>query len=318
MELRHLRYFVMAAAERNISRAAARLRISQPAVSRQLRDLEEELGATLFLRKKDGLQLTPAGDLFLNHARDLLRRSNEAVRQLRALRPDEPATFTVGYIAPVLAGTLTPALRRFAAQHHEQEVTLRELQPAAQIKALREGQLDVAVLGNPCAEIEQEFAVTVLKRVPFWVALPDNHWLALRKRITLTELKNEIFLGLQEDRFPGRKEILFKACQTAGFTPSIKCRAESLSALMALVASGKGVSLVPEEARLLPHPQTALIPLKPPVPHLVSAAVQRRDVQHPLTRDLLACCQPADAKTKRPQLRGTRKKKRLIASGGRD
>src|SRR5215471_17189864 len=109
MELRHLRYFVTVAEELNISRASARLRISQPAVSRQLRDLEQELGVELFSRQKSRLKLTAAGETFLAHARDLLRRSNEAVKQMSAFRQQPNHTIGVGYIAPVLASTLTPA-----------------------------------------------------------------------------------------------------------------------------------------------------------------------------------------------------------------
>src|SRR6185295_15808869 len=114
MELRHLRYFVTVAEELNISRASARLRISQPAVSRQLRDLEEELGVELFRREKHGLKLTPAGDAFLAHARDLLRRSGDAVKQMAAFNEQAKETLTVGYLAPVLSGMLTPALRSFS------------------------------------------------------------------------------------------------------------------------------------------------------------------------------------------------------------
>ena len=119
MELRHLRYFVTVAEELNISRASARLRISQPAVSRQLRDLEAELGVGLFLREKSGLKLTPAGDTFLAHARDLLRRSVDAVKQMASFGKRAKETITVGYIAPVLASVLTPALRRFSQQHSD-------------------------------------------------------------------------------------------------------------------------------------------------------------------------------------------------------
>src|SRR5438552_14557529 len=108
VELRHLRYFVTAAEELNISRASARLRISQPAVSRQLRDLEAELGVKLFTREKRGLALTPAGETFLAHARDLLRRSGDAVREMAAFAQRASATLRVGYIAPVLATILTP------------------------------------------------------------------------------------------------------------------------------------------------------------------------------------------------------------------
>src|SRR5436190_20267994 len=117
MELRHLRYFVTVAEELNISRASARLRISQPAVSRQLRDLEQELGVELFRREKSGLKLTPAGETFLAHARDLLRRRGHAVKQMESYGKHANEIVTVGYIAPVLASTLTPAWRRFPQQH---------------------------------------------------------------------------------------------------------------------------------------------------------------------------------------------------------
>src|SRR5438094_4789474 len=122
MELRHLRYFVTTAEELNVSRASARLRISQPAVSRQLRDLEEELGVELFQRNKSGLKLTPAGETFLAHGRDLLRRSGDAVKEMAVFQKPARKKLTVGYIAPVLTSILTPALRRFAQQHPDMEV----------------------------------------------------------------------------------------------------------------------------------------------------------------------------------------------------
>src|SRR6266700_337732 len=158
MELRHLRYFVTVAEELNVSRASARLRISQPAVSRQLRDLEEELRVELFRREKSGLKLTPAGETFLAHASDLLRRSGDAVKQMESFGKRAQEIVTVGYIAPVLASVLTPALRRFSQQHSDAEVALREMPPGEQPRALREGRIDLALIGNPCPEVEREFA----------------------------------------------------------------------------------------------------------------------------------------------------------------
>src|SRR5258705_5306749 len=137
MELRHLRYFVTVAEELNISRASARLRISQPAVSRQLRDLEEELRVALFLREKHGLKLTPAGQSFLAHARDLLRRSGDAGKQMESFGKRAKEIITVGYIAPVLARVLTPALHRFSLQPADVEAALREMPPGEQLMALR-------------------------------------------------------------------------------------------------------------------------------------------------------------------------------------
>ena len=302
MELRHLRYFVTVAEELNISRASARLRISQPAVSRQLRDLEEELRVALFNREKHGLKLTPAGQAFLAHARDLLRRSGDAVKQMAAFGEQSKETLTVGYIAPILSGMLTPGLRSFSQSHPQTEVALREMTPGEQVKALRAGRIDLALLGNPCAELDREFTMTVLTRIPFQAVLPDNHLLALRKRIALSELEGEPFIGFSEETFPGRNDAICAGCQSAGFTPRFRQHVENLSALLALVAAGKGVTLAPAEVSQLAHPQAVFIPLKPPAPSVVSAAAQRKDDTNPLLKEILDCCRNGAALVKRARL----------------
>ena len=254
MELRHLRYFVTVAEELNVSRASARLRISQPAVSRQLRALEQELGVDLFDRRNSKLKLTPAGETFLAHARDLLRRSQDAANQMAAFRPQARRRVTVGYIAPVLA-TVTPALRAFGRNNPDVEVVLREMTPGEQVQALRDNRIDLALPGNPCPELAQEFEVTILEQIPFEAVLPDNHLLALRKRIGLAELKGDNFIGFDEARFPGRNDLICRACQEAGFTPRLVHRVESLSALLAKVAAGDGVTLSPRESANCPTPE---------------------------------------------------------------
>jgi len=307
MELRHLRYFVTVAEELNISRASARLRISQPAVSRQLRDLEEELRVALFTREKHGLKLTPAGQSFLAHARDLLRRSIYAVKQMAAFNEQAKETLTVGYIAPVLSSTLTPALRSFSQAHPQAEVALREMTPGEQVKALRAGRIDLALLGNPCPEIEREFSVTVLTRIPFQAVLPDNHLLALRQRIALSELEGEPVIGFSEETFPGRNAAICAACQAAGFTPRFRHHVENLSALLAVVAAGKGVTLAPAEVSQLAHPQAVFVPLAAPVPFVISAAAQRKDGANPLVKELLECCRKGAA-SKGPSRRVTERR----------
>jgi DNA-binding transcriptional LysR family regulator len=293
MELRHLRYFVTVAEELNVSRASARLRITQPAVSRQLRDLEEELGVQLFHRQKSGLKLTPAGENFLGHARDLLRRSNNAAQAMAVFRKPAGATLRVGYIAPVLASLLTPALREFEQKSPEVEVVLREMSPGEQVKALRDGRIDLALPGNPCPELDWEFEIVVLRRIPFQAVLPDNHLFAQRKRLGLTEIKDETFIGFDEEYFPGRNDVICQACQQAGFTPRLRYRVESLSALLAKVAAGNGVTLTPAEVSQLPHPGAVLVPLKPPVPSVASAAVFRKGEPTPALVELMASRRPA-------------------------
>jgi len=286
MELRHLRYFVTVAEELNVSRASARLRISQPAVSRQLRDLEDELGVDLFHRANSRLRLTDAGEAFLAHARDLLRRSKAAASEMAAFRPQARRTLTLGYIAPVLA-SLTPALRAFGRKSPDVELVLREMAPGEQVVALRNGRIDLALPGNPCPELAGEFEVVILERIPFQAVVPDNHLLALRKRLALAELKDETFIGFDEDRFPGRNDMIWRACQQVGFTPRLRHRVESLSALLAKVAAGDGVALTPQEVGQLPHPGAVLIPLKPPFPSVASAAVFRKGEPRSALVDLM-------------------------------
>src|SRR5580658_5605117 len=174
MELRHLRYFVMVAAELNVSRASARLRVSQPAVSRQLRDLESELGVPLFVRRHNGLALTDAGESFLAHARSILRKSADAAAHMNSFRQRPAKRLVIGYIPSVLADILTPALKKFTRKNGDTEVILKELAPQDQIRGLRESRIDLALLGNPCLELDREFQVTVLRRVSFQAVLPEN------------------------------------------------------------------------------------------------------------------------------------------------
>ena len=293
MELRHLRYFVMVAEERNISRASARLRVSQPAVSRQLRDLETELGVPLFVRHHNGLALTNAGESFLAHARGILRKSADAAAHMNSFRQRPAKRLTIGYIPSVLADTLTPALKKFSHKHGDTEVSLKELAPQDQVRGLRDGRIDLALLGNPCLELNSEFQVTVLRRVPFQAVLPEDHRLARRARIGLSELKGETFIGFDEDFFPGRNASICAACEQAGFTPRLVPRVENLTALLATVAAGGGVALTPEEVSQLPHRGVVFLPLKRPVPFVASAAVVRKDDRSQTVAEMLELCKSA-------------------------
>jgi DNA-binding transcriptional LysR family regulator len=110
----------------------------------------------------------------------------------------------------------------------------------------------------------------------------------LRKRIGLPELSEETFIGFDEDQFPGRNDVICAACQDAGFTPRLRYRVESLTALLAKVATGAGVTLTPREVGQLPHPDAVLVPLKPPVPSVKSTAVFRKGEPTPALVDCMA------------------------------
>ena len=197
MELRHLRYFAMAAEELNISRASARLNISQPAVSRQIKDLEDELGVILFERQRDGLTLTEAGYTALYHAREVLRQSVALEDSMVAFRKaSQPVTLRIGYISTALSGFLADGLRRFNQTRDDLRVELHEMAPRQQEQALRDGTIDLALLGDACPMLADTYRIEPIRKVPMAVVVPADHRFARRKGVKLEELKDDPFVSL--------------------------------------------------------------------------------------------------------------------------
>lgn len=165
MELRHLKYFLTVAEELNFNRAAVRLYISQSALSYQIKNLEAELGVVLFIRQSDDLILTEAGSFFIEQAKDILNRSQVAVQtfETQSINTDEP--LVVGYIPTILQTFLGQTLYRFGCEYPEIAVRLQEMSPAEQVRALRDGAIDIAFMSNPPDEIEAEFTVKRLQKV---------------------------------------------------------------------------------------------------------------------------------------------------------
>jgi DNA-binding transcriptional LysR family regulator len=279
MELRHLRYFVMAAEERNISRAAARLNITQPAVSRQIRDLESGLGVPLFDRGSTGLILTAAGEVALLHAKDLLRRAAGLESAMAAFRRTPRRSLRVGFIPTALPGFLAAALRAFNQKHDDVCTQIREMSPLDQENALRKGEIDLALLGSPRPQTLVEFRSETIIKTSLAVVLPDDHLLALRKSIDLAELEGEPFISLHERHFPGRPALIADLGERAGFTLDVRMKAEGLQELLGLVAGGAGVGVLPADVHQLPHPGVVFITMRKPKTQLVSAAVWRGDTE---------------------------------------
>ena len=288
MELRHLRYFVAVAEEKNITRAATRLFVTQPALSRQIKDLEKTLGVELLIRAPSGLQLSPAGMEFLPLARDVIERSELAALSMRRFAECRQRSLGVGYIAPSLGSFLGTALQVFNQRHAQVEVKLFELPPARQIEALREGRLDIALIGYACPELSRDWELEPIYRLPLMAVLPSLHALANRDAIRMAELKSENFVGLDEANFPGRLEVLRDAAKQAGFSLRFTSTADGLSSLLALVGSGQGVALAPAEVQQLPHPNVVFIPLREPEICIEFSAALRKGDTRLNVRALLA------------------------------
>ena len=246
MEIRHLRYFVAVAEELHFGRAARRLRIAQPPLSRQIRDLEDEMEVQLFLRDRRGVALTQAGASFLGDVRGVLGALARAVDQARRADRGEVGKIRVGYVSSVAYSGLPEVLRAFRLKYPEVSIGLHEMPPAAQVKGLRDGEIDVGFVRAPMEESALESEV--VRREPLVAALPASHRLASSRRIELSSLAREPFILFPRWRGPGFFDYIVGLCRAAGFSPSIAYEAAQLD-ILSLVAAGLGVSIVPSSIR---------------------------------------------------------------------
>lgn len=290
VELHHIRYFVAAAEELNISRASRRVHVSQPAMSRQIRDLEDELEAPLFVRLRFGLRLTAAGEKFLIYARQMLDICSEATRVIKKF-PKAAAALNIGFIASSLGSFLGGTLRSFRERHPDILVKIHELSPAEQVVALRKRQIDLALLGNPCGAVMDEFAVRALFNLELRAVLPAQHALAGRQIINLRELAGDDFIGYNEQTFPGRNQTIANACAKARFRPTFRQHADSLVEVLAMIGSGVGVCLMPADVASLPHPNVAFVSVRQKLKPIQFSAAWRRDDERPMLKELLDCVQ---------------------------
>ena len=266
MECHQLRYFIAAAEELSISRAAERLHITQPALSRQVGALEQSVGVNLFDRIKQRIHLTDAGRFFLAKARQIICDAETLVQQSREQFGKARRTLRLGFLTPFLDDLVAPAVREFRQRHAKASVSLFELPPRAQLDRLRNGELDAALLGNIDDRDREAFTVRRLSRHRMAAVVPDDHPLASKKSIKLAALKREPWVSLSDAFFPGRREFLRGICHSAGFEPSIVHEADSLTLMLAAIGSGDGVGVMPAHCEKLPHHGCVFVKLTAPVP----------------------------------------------------
>lgn len=274
MELRHLRYFIMTAEEANISRAAARLNVSQPAISRQIRDLEAELGVTLFNRQPQGLTLTPAGEIALPQAKAILRHTGQLTESMQAFsNVGRRTTLKVGFIPTALPGLLAEGLKLFNREQPKTCVQIFEMHPGEQITALRRGEIDLALPGAASRKIKAEFFTRSLRTTPLGMVVPTDHPLADRTIADLTDFAHDHFLTLNEERFPGREHMHQRLFKLAKINPQVGLHVSGLNELLGLVGSGAGVALVPTDLNRMQSSGVKFLKLRRPTMTFSFAAV---------------------------------------------
>jgi DNA-binding transcriptional LysR family regulator len=250
MELRHLRYFVAVGEEQHYGRGAQRLRVAQPALSRQIQDLEEEVGFKLFDRLSRGVKLSTAGKLFLEEARRILQQVDDATKRAKRVASGQSGTLRAGFIESMSwHGVVPDSFRQFRERLPDAELQIKPLSSLEQIAAVQAGQLDAGFLFT-IANIDRELAQLDIALVNLMLAVPKGHPLAKSKALRLRDLRSASFIWFPRRESPLFYDGLMHACFRGGLkSPHIVQEGVNEATILSLVSCGLGVAFVSSATR---------------------------------------------------------------------
>ena len=244
MELRHLRYFRMVATELHFGRAAEKLHIAQPPLSKQIQDLEAELGFELFTRTKRAVTLTPAGQAFLIEVTQIFQQLDRAIDIGRKTSRGELGQISIGFVGSATYNILPLMLQQFHDRYPNVRIELHELTTDRQLIWLREGRIDIGLIRPPI--IASDLASQVIFQESLVVALPINHPLAGADSIDLASLAIAPFILFPRELAPGLYDPIIASCQAAGFSPQVVQECIQMQTIVSLVSANMGVSILPK------------------------------------------------------------------------
>lgn len=245
MELRQLQYFVKVARKQHVTQAAEELHVAQSAVSRQIRQLEEELGVQLFVQKGRNLQITAVGKLFLSRIEAVLTDLERAVNEIHEYLDPEHGEIRVGFPHSLGIYLLPTVIAHFRKSHPGVKFRLRQGTYNSLIRDVTKGEIDLAFI-SPFPEKHNYVSGELLLREELYAIVPQGHVLSEYQTIRLEQLKGDSFVMFSEEY--SLRSIVLDACAKAGFTPRIGFEGEETDTIRGLVAAGMGVSLLPEMA----------------------------------------------------------------------
>ncbi len=251
MELRTLRYFQAVAEELSFSKAARRLRIAQPALSRAVRELEQELGGELLKRNRRMVKLTPAGSVLLRGADALLGQSEEVIRRVQRTLRGQEGELRLGFIGPPTQRFLASLVRTFRERYPGVSVQLEERTPERVWEMVSKDRLDVGLTRPVTAGDKIGLKTRLIQKESMCAVLPHDHRLAKLKRVTWEQLKTEPLILLARREGVGLYEAAMNGCRSAGFSPRIAHTPSIVGTVLTYVAAGMGVGVVPETVEAL-------------------------------------------------------------------
>ncbi len=285
MELRHLKYFVAVAEELNVRRAAERLRVAQPALSTQIKALEEELEARLFQRTTRSVLLTDAGRVFLEEARGVLSAAGKAEQAARKAHHGIVGTLRLGMIAPAATPRLAKVLRGFHQKFPGVQLAIFELTSVEQLRRLRAGELDIGLLRPPVGY--PELAWFFAEQSQQVLAAPSGHRLASKRELVWKDFDGEGLVMIQPAQQHGFYDAFLAACAKAGAQVHPAQYAHDIQTKLWLVSAGFGIA--PTTAAQAPFRRPGLVfrPLPPGLPPVRTALAWRRQEASQIVRNFL-------------------------------
>ena len=265
MELRHLRYFVAVAETLSFTKGAKKLRLAQPSLTRQIKDLEEEIGVRLLDRTKREVSLTEEGKSFLADAKGVLAHSTEIIASVQRLRRHATTAFNIGYVADLFYSSLPITLAALQRSLPTVSINLFDMTRGDQFRALEEGKIDLGFVGLRESIEERGLQFRSVASHKTVAALAKGNQLAKKTIIELRDLKPIFFIGMSETAYPGYRQWLRTTCQQVGFMPRVLQDADIERTVIRAVAAGLGVALLPEHVKKLPHENVVFRPLAPTV-----------------------------------------------------
>jgi DNA-binding transcriptional LysR family regulator len=285
MDVRRLKYFIVTAEEGSISRAAEKLHITQPPLTRHIQSLEEELGAQLFTRTNWGVELTQAGTALLGHARNINAHVELATEQVRRVAAGQAGRIDIGVFGSAMLNIIPRILSAYTLACPDVHVVLHNAPKGRQIEALHQGRILIAF--DRYLPDSPELRAELVSREPLWVALNLRNRLVHQPSVSVADLRNEPLIGEQDQSVFFISQALFRH---HNFEPLIVHKAADMISAVVMVAGGFGSALVPESVLNLQLPNVVFRPLAAEVESLIDLhCVYRKDEQSPLLTSMLDC-----------------------------
>jgi DNA-binding transcriptional LysR family regulator len=274
--LRELECFIAVAEELSFTKAARRLHLAQPPLSRHIQGLEGRLGTRLFERSKRSVSLTAAGRAFLTDTHGALAQLQRAGEAAKRAARGETARLELGFASAVLSPTLVELFRKFRRRHANVQLTLHDSLPADQLRAIAEGRIDGGFIGMAPAKSNHELGFVPWQAEPLRLFLPPGHRLARKRRVRLQELADESWIAVSAEASPAFSSQFHQLCRTAGYRPRIVQENARPQAVAIMVAAGSGIALLPASLARLTGKAVATVPFDGPGSSLTHTFAHRR------------------------------------------